>query len=228
MTAYVETFSHYGALQPEVKFLSCLVDEQGRDCVHLKQVGPGRRRHLATYLMQKKLTCTQCQWRCQAQAGCSCCRNFQRLSWPCCQCFCGRTVWFWSQHPLLDSRKVQGPVRVLSAKPTARTLTTCYPGEKENFDNVSCSRYLAARRVVAKKLCILVDGEVGQVNQRVAQVLRLQTEFLSCKSEEKASCVKYFWELCLVFTSPIKINFKKLPHQTIFVEVNAQWIDACH
>ena len=44
---------------------------------------------------------------------------------------------------------------------------------EKNFDNVSCSRYLAARRVVAKKLCILVDGEVGQVNQRVAQVFRL-------------------------------------------------------
>ena len=48
VATYVQAFSHYGALQPEVKFLSCLVDEQGRDCVHFKQVRPRRRRHLTT------------------------------------------------------------------------------------------------------------------------------------------------------------------------------------
>ena len=48
MATYVEGFSHYGALQPEVKLLSCLVDEQGWDCVDLEQVRPTRKVHITT------------------------------------------------------------------------------------------------------------------------------------------------------------------------------------
>ena len=49
MATYVEGFSHYGAFQPKVKLLSCLVDEQGWDCVHFKQVRPSRKVNISTW-----------------------------------------------------------------------------------------------------------------------------------------------------------------------------------
>ena len=56
MATYVEGFSHYGALQPEVKLLSCLVDEQGWDGVHLQQMRPTTRTvHITTWCRKSLL-----------------------------------------------------------------------------------------------------------------------------------------------------------------------------
>ena len=42
MTAYIETFSYNGSLQPEVKLLSRLVDEQRWDSVHFQKMRSGQ------------------------------------------------------------------------------------------------------------------------------------------------------------------------------------------
>ena len=42
MAAYIQTFSHNGSLQPEVKLLSRLVDEQRWDSVHLQKMRSGQ------------------------------------------------------------------------------------------------------------------------------------------------------------------------------------------
>ena len=81
---------------------------------------------------------------------------------------------------------------------------------------------LAAGRIVAKKLSVLIDGKVGEVDQGVAQILRLQTELLSCESEEevKYEIPKYSLRVtwlnrlckgkCAVFTSPICSRYETI------------------
>ena len=192
MATYVEGFSHYGALQPEVKLLSCLVDEQGWDCVHLKQMRPTSRRVHITTWCRKSLLVLCVNKDVKPKQVVVVVETSNIFLDHVVNLFVATEDGF--DHNIFHS--VPERFWVLSSLSQPSPELVDWPLvilEEEKIDEVSCDRYLAARGVVTEKLGILVDGKICQVNQCVAQVFRLQTELLSRKSEEKPCHIKYIW-----------------------------------